>query len=57
MVSFGIALISDSMWAIAASGVRAWFANDTRRLAVGGGTGGLAMIGAGLSVALKGRRD
>jgi threonine/homoserine/homoserine lactone efflux protein len=57
LVSFGIALVSDTLWAIAASGVRAWFAHDSRRLAVVGGTGGLAMIGVGVSVAATGRHD
>jgi threonine/homoserine/homoserine lactone efflux protein len=54
LVSFGIALISDSMWAIAASKVRSWFAVKPRRLAAVGGTGGLAMIGVGVSVAVTG---
>jgi threonine/homoserine/homoserine lactone efflux protein len=57
VISFGIALISDSVWALAASGVRNWFTDDPRRLAVVGGIGGLAMIGVGVSVAATGRRQ
>jgi threonine/homoserine/homoserine lactone efflux protein len=57
LVSFGIALISDSLWAIAASTVRSWFEVNPRRLAAVGGTGGLAMIGVGVSVAVTGRRS
>jgi threonine/homoserine/homoserine lactone efflux protein len=57
LVSFGIALISDSLWAVAASTVRSWFAVNPRRLAAVGGAGGLAMIGVGVSVAVTGRRN
>lgn len=57
LVSFGTALISDSLWAVAASTVRSWFAGSPRRLAAVGGTGGLAMIGVGVSVAVTGRRS
>jgi threonine/homoserine/homoserine lactone efflux protein len=57
LVSFGIALISDSLWAVAASTVRSWFAGNPRRLAAVGGAGGLAMIGVGVSVAVTGRRN
>jgi threonine/homoserine/homoserine lactone efflux protein len=57
LVSFGIALISDSVWACVASGVRTWFTHNPRRLAMVGGAGGLAMIGVGVSVAATGRHD
>jgi threonine/homoserine/homoserine lactone efflux protein len=57
LVSFAIALISDSLWAVAASTVRSWFAVNPRRLAAVGGVGGLAMIGVGVSVAVTGRRS
>jgi len=53
----GIALISDSTWALAAGTVRAWLANSPRRLELIGGTGGLVMIGIGASLALTGRKD
>ncbi|MGH3245261.1 MAG: LysE family translocator [Trebonia sp.] len=57
LVSFGTALISDSLWAVAAGTVRSWFAADPRRLAAVGGAGGLAMIGVGVSVAATGRHS
>jgi len=53
----GIALLSDSGWAVAAGTVRAWLASSPRRLALLGGTGGLLMIGIGTSLALTGRKD
>jgi threonine/homoserine/homoserine lactone efflux protein len=53
----GIALISDSTWAVAAGTVRAWLAGSPRRLALLGGTGGLLMIGIGARLALTGRND
>jgi threonine/homoserine/homoserine lactone efflux protein len=51
VVAFGIALITDTIWVLAASGVRGWFATNPRRLAAVGGVGGLAMIGVGVTVA------
>jgi threonine/homoserine/homoserine lactone efflux protein len=56
-VAFGMALISDTIWVLAASGVRGWFASNPRRLAAVGGAGGLAMIAVGVSVATTGRHD
>jgi threonine/homoserine/homoserine lactone efflux protein len=53
----GIALISDSTWAVAAGTVRAWLASSPRRLELLGGTGGLLMIGIGARLALTGRND
>jgi threonine/homoserine/homoserine lactone efflux protein len=52
-----IALLFDSMWALTASAARTWFASSPRRLAAVGGTGGLAMIGLGVTVAVTGRAD
>lgn len=52
-----IALILDSAWAATAGTVRQWIARSPRRLAFIGGTGGLAMIGLGISVAAVGRKD
>lgn len=52
-----IALVCDSTWALAAGTVRAWLGRSPRRLALIGGTGGLAMIGIGASLALAGRKD
>jgi threonine/homoserine/homoserine lactone efflux protein len=57
LIALAIGLISDSLWVIVASRVRSWFTNDPRRLAVVGGTGGLAMILVGVSVGLTGRKD
>ncbi len=52
-----IALVSDSVWAIAADTARNWFARSPRRLATIGGTGGLAMIGIGATLAVSSRKD
>ena len=57
LVSFTIALISDSAWSLVASTVRAWFARSPQRLELVGGAGGLAMIALGLSVAATGRHN
>lgn len=51
-----MALISDSVWAIAAGTARAWFARSPRRMATIGGAGGLAMIGIGATLAVSGRK-
>ena len=52
-----IALVLDSVWATAAGTARQWFVGSPRRLALIGGTGGLVMIGLGVSVAVTGRKD
>jgi threonine/homoserine/homoserine lactone efflux protein len=52
-----IALVLDSGWAAVAGTVRQWLVASPRRLALIGGTGGLVMIGLGVSVAATGRRD
>jgi threonine/homoserine/homoserine lactone efflux protein len=52
-----IALCCDSVWGIAAGAARDWFARSPRRLAAIGGTGGLMMIGLGVTVATTGRKD
>jgi len=52
-----IALLCDSVWALTASAARTWFARSPRRLAAVGGTGGLAMIGLGVTVAVTGRAN
>jgi threonine/homoserine/homoserine lactone efflux protein len=52
-----IAIVSDSVWGLAAATARDWFARSPRRLAVIGGFGGLTMIGLGLTVAATGRKD
>jgi len=57
LVTIAIALASDSVYALAASGVRTWFVRSPRRIGLLGGAGGLAMIGVGVSVAVTGRKD
>jgi threonine/homoserine/homoserine lactone efflux protein len=52
-----IAVLLDSVWAVAAGTARQWFARSPRRLAAIGGTGGLVMIGLGLGLAVNGRKD
>jgi threonine/homoserine/homoserine lactone efflux protein len=56
-LSMGIGLITDSIWGVSASAVRAWFGRSPRRLEVVGGAGGLAMIAVGVTVAVTGRRS
>jgi threonine/homoserine/homoserine lactone efflux protein len=53
----GIALISDSAWALVAGTARAWLARSQRRLAFLGGAGGLTMIAIGTRLAFTGRQD
>jgi threonine/homoserine/homoserine lactone efflux protein len=52
-----LALLSDGIWTLAASGARAWFARSPRRMEIVGGAGGLTMIGLGVTLAVTGRRD
>lgn len=52
-----IGLISDSAWALAAGSARNWLGRSPRRLEMIGGTGGLMMIGIGVTLALSGRKD
>lgn len=52
-----MAFVTDSIWVLAASRVRAWIGGSPRRLAAVGGTGGLTMIGLGLTLAVTGRRN
>jgi threonine/homoserine/homoserine lactone efflux protein len=56
-IFMGIAVISDTMWAVVAGTVRSWFARSPRRLELVGGTSGAVMIGIGASLALTGGRD
>jgi threonine/homoserine/homoserine lactone efflux protein len=57
MIPVGIAVITDNAWGLAAGTARAWLGRSPRRLELIGGTGGLAMIGIGASLAVTGRRD
>jgi threonine/homoserine/homoserine lactone efflux protein len=52
-----IALVLDSGWAVVAGTVRQWLVASPRRLAMIGGTGGLVMIGLGVSIAVTGRKN
>jgi threonine/homoserine/homoserine lactone efflux protein len=52
-----IATVSDAVWSLVASGARAWFGRSPRRLELVGGTGGLAMIGLGITLAVTGRKN
>jgi len=52
-----IALVLDSGWAAVAGTTRQWLVASPRRLALIGGTGGLVMIGLGVSIAATGRKD
>ncbi len=52
-----IATISDGAWSLVASGARGWFGRSPRRLELVGGTGGLAMIGLGITIAVTGRKS
>jgi threonine/homoserine/homoserine lactone efflux protein len=56
-VFIAIALVGDSVWAMAAGTARSWLARSPRRLELIGGAGGLAMIGIGVGLAFSGRRD
>ena len=52
-----IALVLDSAWAAIAGTARQWLVRSPRRLAMIGGSGGLVMIGLGISIAATGRKD
>ena len=56
-IFIGIAVVSDGTWALAAGTARAWLGRSPRRLELIGGTGGLVMIGIGVSLAITGRKD
>lgn len=57
LVFAGIAVLSDTVWATAAGGFRAWFARSPRRLQLVGGAGGLAIAAVGVGVLATGRKD
>jgi threonine/homoserine/homoserine lactone efflux protein len=52
-----IAVASDTIWAMAAGGVRLWFARSPRRLELIGGAGGLAIAAVGVGLVVSGRKD
>ncbi|MDR6556391.1 threonine/homoserine/homoserine lactone efflux protein [Arthrobacter pascens] len=51
-----IALVSDSVWALAAGTARQWFARSPRRIAAVSTTGGVMMIGLGGTLAVTGNK-
>ncbi|MFI5955774.1 LysE family translocator [Cryptosporangium sp. NPDC051539] len=52
-----IGLVNDTLYALAASTARRWFARSAERLARLGATGGVMMIGLGATLALTGTKD
>jgi threonine/homoserine/homoserine lactone efflux protein len=52
-----IAVVSDTLWALAAGTLRSWFARSPQRLALVGGAGGLGIAALGLGFLITGRRD
>jgi threonine/homoserine/homoserine lactone efflux protein len=54
-LAFLIGLLSDGVWALLASRLRAWFNDSPRRGRALGATGGLSMIGLGVGMAATGR--
>jgi threonine/homoserine/homoserine lactone efflux protein len=53
----GLAVVCDSGWAVLAGTAREWLAHSPRRVAAIGGTGGVAIVGLGVTVAVSGRPD
>jgi threonine/homoserine/homoserine lactone efflux protein len=52
-----IGIVSDSVWAVAASQVRGWFTRSPRRGETIGAIGGVSMIGLGVALAVGGRPE
>ncbi|GAA4762853.1 LysE family translocator [Microbacterium gilvum] len=52
-----LALLSDSIWALAAGTARTWFARSPRRVSALSGAGGVLMIGLGGALALTGSKS
>jgi threonine/homoserine/homoserine lactone efflux protein len=52
-----LALVCDSVWALAAGTARTWFARSPRRMSTLSGTGGVMMIGLGGTLALTGAKS
>ncbi|HEX4789452.1 MAG TPA: LysE family translocator [Actinospica sp.] len=57
LIFSSIAFVCDSAWGFVAGTARDWFARSPKRLALVGGTGGLAMIGLGAALAFTGRKE
>ena len=52
-----IALLCDSVWALAAGTAREWLVRRPERLAMISATGGVVIVGLGLRLAITGRKD
>jgi threonine/homoserine/homoserine lactone efflux protein len=52
-----IALVSDSLWALAAGTAPSWLSASPRRAELLSASGGLALVSLGVGVALSGRKD
>src|SRR5438105_3699734 len=52
-----IALISDTVWVLAAGAFRTWFVRSPRRLELVGGVGGLGIAAVGAGFLISGRKD
>lgn len=57
LLAFAIGLLSDSVWALAASQLRTWFTSSARRGRVLGAAGGVSMIGLGATLLATGRPE
>lgn len=52
-----IAVVSDTVWVLAAGAFRTWFARSPRRLEIVGGFGGLSIAAVGAAFLVSGRKD
>jgi threonine/homoserine/homoserine lactone efflux protein len=52
-----IAMVSDTMWALAAGRFRTWFARSPRRLELVGGAGGVTIMAIGAGLIVSGHKD
>ena len=57
LVFAAIALISDTVWVLAAGAFRTWFVRSPRRLELVGGVGGLGIAAVGAGFLISGRKD
>jgi len=57
MVCVAVALLCDSVWALAAGSARDWLVKRPERMAQISGAGGAAIVGLGVRLAITGRKD
>jgi threonine/homoserine/homoserine lactone efflux protein len=57
LLAFVVGLLSDSLWALAASQLRTWFTGSARRGRVLSAAGGVSMIGLGATLLVTGRSE